>query len=72
MLRSFCSASEINFQVQQYSDLSFTGLHLPEPVARGIADAQQVNRGTLVLVDGFLDEPGVVHRPHYAACCQPR
>ena len=39
MLRSFCSASEINFQVQQYSDLSFTGLHLPEPVARGIADA---------------------------------
>ena len=38
-LRSFCSASEINFQVQQYSDLSFTGLHLPEPVARGIADA---------------------------------
>ena len=25
--------------MQQYSDLSFTGLHLPEPVARGIADA---------------------------------
>jgi len=24
---------------QQFSDLSFTGLHLPEPVARGIADA---------------------------------
>jgi ATP-dependent RNA helicase RhlB len=25
--------------VQQFSELSFTGLHLPEPVARGIADA---------------------------------
>jgi len=24
---------------QQFSDLSFTGLHLPDPVARGIADA---------------------------------
>ena len=24
---------------QQFSDLSFTALHLPEPVARGIADA---------------------------------
>ena len=24
---------------QQFSDLSFTGLHLPEPIARGIADA---------------------------------
>ena len=24
---------------QQFSELSFTGLHLPEPLARGVADA---------------------------------
>ena len=38
-LGAFCSVSRAFFQVQQLSDLSFTGLHLPEPVARGIADA---------------------------------
>jgi ATP-dependent RNA helicase RhlB len=38
-LGPFCSASKVFFQVHQFSDLSFTGLHLPEPVARGIADA---------------------------------